>query len=323
MPITTNASIAQAKTTLLANRLLKPLAFNNVLSQFFRNDSTFATDTGSYTRGATLSIPIVPVITTNIVTATGGSVSFPKQTLTNVTLTLDAIASTPFSINDADVALANVNPENDILASAGAQHGNSIEDVLMLNTFNDASINGNVIGAAATATNYKLLSTLWKAFFDAKVNKLQTKVVVLPSDQYTELLQDPIVARLSNPDASTTLSNGVILSTLNMIILPSHATSIGTAYTNLAALGAVTTEVGFAFTIDSIVGAVRTLPTDGDGLGVQQTIVRDDSVNLATRLTVSYNAATIGGDKNYHMETLFGSKIYRPTTVFPVLGGVS
>ncbi|MDZ4785562.1 MAG: hypothetical protein SGJ02_05740 [bacterium] len=323
MPITTNASIAQAKSTLLANRLLKPLAYNNVLKQFFKNDSEFLTSTGSYSRGATLSIPIVPTITTNIVTSTGGSVTYPKQTLTSVALTLESIASTPFSINDADITLSNINPENDILAAAGAQHGNSIETVLMLDTFNLTGINGNVVGAAATATNYKLLSTLWKAFFDAKVDKTQTKVVILPSDQYTELLQDTTVSRLANPEASSTLSNGIILSTLNMIILPSNATRVGTDYTNLAALSAISTAVGFAFTTDSIVGAIRELPTAGNGLGVNQTIVRDDTVNMATRLTESYNPNVIGGDKNYHMETLFGTKIYRPTTVFPILGGVA
>lgn len=323
MPITTDASIAQAKTTLLANRLLRPLTFNNVLKQFVRNDSEFLTDVGAYQRGQTLSIPIVPSITTNVVTSTGGAVTYPKQTLTNVTLTLDSIASTPFSINDADKTLANVNPENDILASAGAEHGNTIEEVMMLNTFNDASINGNLIGAAATATNYKLLTTLWKAFFDAKVNKTQTKVVVLPSDQYTELLGDQTVSRLVNPEASRTLADGAILPTLNMVILPSNATQLGNAYTNVSALDAVVTPVGFAFTTDSIVGAIRELPTDGNGLGTNQTIVRDEAVNIATRLTVSYNPNVIGGDKNYHMETLFGTKIYRPTTVFPILGGVA
>jgi len=323
MPITTNASIAQAKTTLLATRLLKPLTYNNVLKQFFRNDSEFLSDSASYQRGATLSIPIIPSITTNIVTSTGGSVSYPKQTLTNVTLTLDSIASTPFSINDADKVLANVNPENDTLAAAGAEHGNSIEEVLMLNSFNNSAINGNVIGAAATATNYKLLTTLWKAFFDAKVNKTQTKVVILPSDQYIELLQDSTVSRLVNPEASKTLGDGAILPTLNMIILPSNATQVGTTYTNLAALSAVSTQVGFAFTTDSIVSVVRELPTDGDGLGTRQSIVRDETANMATRLTVSYNPNVVGGDKNYHMETLFGTLIYRPTTVFPILGGVA
>jgi len=323
MSITTNASIAQAKATLLANRLIKPLAHNNVLRQFFKNDSDFLTNTGSYNRGQTLSIPIVPVITTNIVTATGGAVTYPKQTLTNVTLTLTTIASTPFSINNADVTLANVNPENDTLQSAGSQHGNAIERVLMLNTFNNTGINGNVVGDAAVATNYKLLTTLWKAFFDAKVDNTQTKVVILPSDQYTELLQDNTVSRLANPEASRTLADGAILPTLNMIVLPSNATRLGNLYTNLAAMALVITEVGFAFTTDSIVGAIRELPTDGNNLGVNQVIVRDDSVNIATRLTESYNPNVIGGDKNFHMETLFGTLIYRPTTVFPILGGIT
>jgi len=323
MAITTDASIAQAKTTLLANRLLKPLVFSNLLKQFVKSDTEFATDTGAYQRGATLSIPVVPTITTNIVTSTGGAVTYPKQTLTNVALTLDSIASTPFSLNDADVTLANVNPSNDILSNAGAQHGNSIESTMMLNTFNDSAINGNVIGAAATDTNYKLLRTIWKAFYDAKVPDTQTKVVVLPSDQYFELLGDNTVSRLVNPEASSTLANGAILPTLNMIVLPSNATQVGTAYTNLAALGAIATPVGFAFTTDSIVGAIRELPTDGNGLGVNQVIVRNNEVNLATRLSISYDANVIGGDKNYHMETLFGTKIYRPTTVFPILGGVA
>jgi hypothetical protein len=323
MAITTNASIAQAKTTLLAQRLLTPLTGNKVLKQFFQADTTFLGNTGSYGLGATISIPVIPAITTNLVTATGGAITYPKQTLTNVALTLDTIASTPFSVNEADLALANVNPVNDTLANAAASHGFEIEKKLMLDTFNDAGINGNVIGAAATDMNYKALRAIWKGFFDAKVPDTQTKVVVLPSDLYSELLADNTVSRLANPDQSSTLVDGVILKSLNMVILPTNANTIGTAYTNLAALGAVVTPVGFAFTTDSIVSAVRELSTAGNGLGANVTTVRNNEVNLATRLTVSYNPDVTGSDVNYKMETLFGTKIYRPTTVFPIIGGVA
>lgn len=323
MPITTNASIAQAKTTMLAQELILQLNSNNVLSRFFKSDTNFIKDSGAYNLGATISMPVVPTITTNVVTATGGAVTYNKPTLTNVSLTLDSIASTPFSINQADQALANVDPEMPTLVQAGKDHGNAIESTLMLNTFNDSGINGNVIGAAATAANLKLLANLEQAFFDAKVPASVTKVVVLPSDQYAELQQDPQVARLSNPDQSSTLADGIILNTFNMVILRSASARIGTAYTNLAALSAVSTKVGFAFTADSIVAAVRRLATVDQGLGVAQTVVANPTVNLATRLTKSYNPDVIGGDVRYHMETLFGTKIYRPTTVFPVLGGVA
>lgn len=322
MAITTNASIEQAKTTLLGQNLILQLNHNNVLRQFFMNDTNFVTDAGAYSLGATISLPTVPTITSNIVTATGGAVTYPKVTLTNTSLTLDSIASTPFSINQADQALANVDPEQGTVAQAAKDHGNKIESQLMLDTFNNSAINGNVIGAAATAANLKLLSNIEQAFFDANVPETVTKVVVLPSDQYAELQQDSQVARLSNPDQSSTLRDGIILDTFNMIVLRSAAARVGTDYTNLAALGAVATKVGFAFTADSIVSAVRRLAVV-EGLGVQQTIVESDIVNLATRLTKSYDPNKIGGDVNYHMETLFGTKIYRPTTVFPVLGGVA
>lgn len=322
MAITTDASIAQAKTTLLGQELILQLNHNNVLKQFFKNDTQFLTDTGAYSLGATISLPTVPTITTNTVTATGGAVTYPHITLTNTTLTLDTIKSTPFSINQADQALANVDPENATLMQAGKDHGNSIESTLMLNTFNDAGINGNVIGAAINAANLKLLSTIEQAFFDANVPDSVLKVVVLPSDQYAELQQDPQVARLSNPDQSLTLRNGIILDTFGMLVLRSNAAQVGTAYTNLAALSAVSTKVGFAFTADSIVSAIRRLATV-EGLGVNQVVVESDEVNLATRLTQSYNPNVIGGDVNYHMETLFGTKIYRPDTVFPILGGVT
>lgn len=323
MAITTDASIAQAKTTMLGQELILQLNYNNVLKQFFKNDREFIRDAGAYTVGQTISLPTVPTITSSIVTATGGAVSYPKVTLTNTTLTLDSIATTPFSINQADQALANVDPENPTLAQAAKDHGNKIESTLMLNTFNDSAINGNVIGTASQAANLKLLSTIEQAMFDANVPDSVLKVVVLPSDQYAELQQDNQVARLSNPDQSSTLRNGIILDTFGMLVLRSNAAQVGTAYTNLSALSAVSTKVGFAFTADSIVSAVRRLATVESGLGVQQVVVESDEVNLATRLTKSYNADVIGGDVNYHMETLFGTKIYRADTVFPILGGVA
>lgn len=324
MPITTDASIAQAKTTLLANRLITPLTKRNLLKQFFQADSKFLTDSGAYNMGATLSLPVVPVVTTNIKTVTSGAVTYPKQTLTNVSLVLDFVAETPFSLNDGDLTLANVNPATDILASSGRMHGNKIETQLMLSTFNDSSINGNVVGTSgATAANYKLLRTLWKAFFDTGLNDEIMKVVVLPSTMYSELLADTTVSRLVNPNTSSTLEDGIVLPTLNMTVIPANATSVGTAYTNLAALSAVVTQVGFAFSADSIIGAVRELPIVDPGLGVKQSIVRSNETNLATRLTISYNPDNGTGDTNYKMETLFGTKIYRPTTVFPIIGGVA
>lgn len=320
MPITTDGSIAQAKTTMLAQNLLTNLTFNNVLTRFFKSDTQFLGATGSYGLGATISIPVVPQVTTNIVTATGGAVTYPKQTLTNVSLTLESIASTPFSINEADLALANVDPSQPTIMSAAKNHGNAIESRLFLDTFNVTAIDANSTGAAATPTNYKLLATLWQKFTEANVPDTQTKVVILPPDQYAELLQDNTVSRLANPDKSATLGNGVILDTLNMIVLVSNACPTNLALTNITGVG--TEKVGFAFTDDSIVAAVRRLSVESNGLGVRQVVVANSDVNVATRFTESYNPDVIGGDRRYHMETLFGTKIYRPTTVFPIFGGV-
>jgi hypothetical protein len=320
MSITTDASIAQAKTTLLAQSLITNLTHNNVLTQFFRSDTSFLENTGTYGLGSTISIPVVPKITTNIVTATGGGVSYPKQTLTNVSLTLNSIASSPFSINQADLVLANIDPTNDTVSSAARNHGNAIESRLFLNTFNTADIDGNKVGADATPANYKLLRTLWQAFYTANVPDSITKVIILSPKMYGDLLADTTVARLANPDASRTLVDGTFLTTLNMIILPSNALPTLTALSNITGTG--TYNVGFAFTTDSIVGAVRELPVTS-GLGVNQVVVRNNEVNIATRLTESYNPDVIGGDVRYHMETLFGTKIYRPTTVIPILGGVA
>jgi hypothetical protein len=324
MPITTNASIAQAKTTLLGQYLLRPLVANNVLKQFFKMDTEFATDIGAYKRGATISIPVVPAVTTNIVTATGGAVSYPKQTLTNVSLTLDSIASTPFSINLADKALANIDPESATILSASENHGAAIEARLFLDTFNVASIDANSVGATATACNYKLLRTLWSAFQKAKVPKGVRKILILDPDKYGELLDDPKVARsqaLFSANNNSIISDGFLEKTLGIEIYSSINLPTSTALTNITGTG--TNQVGFAFTSDSIAGAVRELETVGNEMGVQQVVVRNNEANLATRLTKSYNAAVIGGDVNYHMETLFGTTIYRPTTVFPVFGGVA
>jgi len=321
MPITTNASIAQAKTTLLGQYLLRPLVANNVLKQFFKMDTEFATDIGAYKRGATISIPIVPAATTNIVTATGGAVTYPKQTLTNVTLELDSIASTPFSINLADKALANIDPESAQILSSAESHGAAIEARLFLDTFNVAAIDANSRGATGTACNYKLLRTLWSDFQKARVPNSLRKIIILDPDKYAELLDDDRVARTRVVVDNSTIESGVILPTLNMEIYSSVNLPTSTQLTNITGTG--TNQVGFAFTADSIAGAVRELETVGNEMGVQQVVVRNPEANLATRLTKSYNANVVGGDVNYHMETLFGTRIYRPTTVFPVFGGVA
>lgn len=319
MAITTDASIAQAKTTLLGQRLLSNLTHSNVLINFFQRDTNFVKDTGAYQLGQTISIPVVPAVTTNMVTATGGAVTYPKQTLTNVSLTLDTIASSPFSINDADLVLANINPSNDIIASAAKNHGNAIEKQLFLNTFNVAAIDGNAIGTTGNTLKYADILSIWQDMTEANVPETQTKVIILPPKMYADLLQDDTVSRLANPENSSTLKNAIILDTLGFVIIQSNACPTLTQLTNIT--GTSTNKVGFAFTTDSVVAAVRAMSTSD--LGVRQVVVRNNQVNIATRFTESYNPDVIGGDKNYHMETLFGTKIYRPTTVFPILGGAT
>ena len=322
MPITTNASIAQAKTTLLANNLIRPLVASPILATFLKSDKNFLTDTGVYQRGATISIPVTPVATTNIVTTTGGAITYPKQTLTNVSLTLDSIAVTSFSINGADATLANIDPTDAQILATAESHGSAIEKRLFLDTFNEASIDANSVGATGTACNYKLLRTVWSNFQKAKVPDSQMKVLIVSPDQYSELLDDAKVARtIATNGDSQSLSNGILDKTLNIMIYSSVNLPSSTELTNITGTG--TNLVGFAFTTDSIVSAVRELPTIGNGLGVRQVVARDNRYNLATRVTESYNPALIGGDSNYQMETLFGTKIYRPTTVFPIFGGVA
>lgn len=322
MPITTNASIAQAKTTLLANSLLRPLFAKNILMNFLKNDTEFLKDTGSYQKGATINIAVTPTPSTTIATATGGAITYPKQTLTSVALTLESIAVTAFSINGGDLASANIDPTSAQVLTTAESHGSEIEKNLFLTTFNDASIDANRLGANGTVANYKLLRTIWTAFQNARVSDAQRKIVVLTPEMYSELLNDPLVARtVATNGGSRSLSDGILDKTLNMEIYSSINLPTNLALTNIT--GAGTEKVGFAFTTDSIVAAVRELPLLGNDRGVRQAIARSDEYNIATRVTESYNAQVVGGDLMYQMETLYGSKIYRPTTVFPILGGVA
>jgi hypothetical protein len=322
MSITTSASISAAKTTLLANSLLRPLVANNILAQFLKSDTEFLSNTGSFSRGATINIPVVPTPVTNIVTATGGAVTFVKQTLTQVALVLDFIASSPFSLNLADLALANIDPSNAQIMATAENHGAVIEKTLFLNTFNDTAIDLNSIGTVGQACNYKLLRTIWANFKKAKVPDSQEKILIVSPDQYSEMLDDPRIARtVATNGTGLSLSEGILDKTLNIRIYPSINLPTSTELTNLTGTG--TNQVGFAFTTDSVAVAVRELSTAGDGLGVSQKIARSNEYNLATRVTVGYNQNVIGGDIQNHMETLFGSKIYRPTTVFPVFGGIA
>lgn len=321
MPITTHASIAQAKTTLLANNLIRPLVASNILVSFLKSDSSFASDTGAYNRGATISIPVTPVPVTNILSTTGGSISYAKQTLTNVSLTLDSIAVTAFSLNGADTTLSNIDPGSAQMMTTAESHGAAIEQKMLLDTFNDTAIDANITGTLATPANYKLLRTLWSRFQKAKVPDGLRKIIVLPPDMYAELQEDQRVARTSTHDSQNLLANGIIDKTLNFEIYSSVMLPTSDQLTNMTGTG--TNQFGFAFTVDSIVAAVRELPINGDGLGVRQVIARNNEYNIATRVTESYNPSLVGGDKNFQMETLFGTKIYRPSTVFPILGGVA
>lgn len=321
MPITNSAAVAQFyDASLIANEVIFSLTANRILASLLRTDSQFSTDLGEYSQGKTINIPIIPNFTTNIATTVGGAITFQTPTATNVALTLDSIAFTPFASNDIDSALANQEFRQSYISQMALDHGAKIEQQMFLDTFNEASINANAVGASATAMNYRALRTIYKAFLDAKVPSSVRKIVILSTQQYFELLADTQVARIQNPDNSRTLADGFFEKTLNMDILVSTELATNLALTNITGTG--TERVGVAFTADSIVAATRKLPVN-NVMGITQQVVSNKEVNLSSRLTVSYDAGVVGGSLRYNLETLFGTKIYRPTTVLPILGGVA
>jgi len=191
-------------------------------------------------------------------------------------------------IRDAVIALAE-----SVESALTAQHANAGSDI----TFDETS----------DATVITSMLNIRKAFVDAKVPILEPKYLYACPSVINYLLKTSNFTKVSEYGSARPVVEGQVGDIFGINVFESQL---------VATSGSPTNYHNLAYTRDALVLATRPLPTDGDGMGVSQSVVSDPESGLSLRITSSYDANALGVQVT--LDILYGIKALRDEFLFDV-----
>lgn len=191
-------------------------------------------------------------------------------------------------IKDAVIALAE-SLESDI----AAEYLNAGDD----EDFDDTS---------DTTVESSLLA-IRKFFVDAKVPMLEPRLLYASPSLVNVLLGVDKFTKANEYGSSRPLVEGAIGDIFGIQVFESQL---------VPSVGSPAVEHNLAYTKDAIALVMRSLPTDGNGEGVIQSVVSDPESGVSMRLTSSYDANALG--RQVTLDMLYGIKTVRPEFLLDV-----
>jgi hypothetical protein len=191
-------------------------------------------------------------------------------------------------IQDAVIALAE-ELEGDI----AAEYVNAGDDI----TFDDSdeeSIEASML-------------LIRKAFVDAKAPRLDPKFFYASPSVVNDLLGVGKFTKANEYGSRAPLVEGAIGDIFGINVFESQL---------VPSAGSPAVEHCLAYTKDAIALVMRSLPTDGNGEGVAQTVVSDPESGISLRLTSSYDANALG--RQVTLDMLYGIQVVRDEFLFDV-----
>lgn len=322
MAVTYDANYADYNVAYLANRIVATYATDPLLFGLLTNASQFTDLNGSYRPGASILINSVDTGSTSFVAdvTTNSALSSSKPSTTQYTLDLDKVAVTQIDYDAIEKTFSNAwQPAIDaIVRKYAADHLDSIEAQLYIDTFNDAGISELGATDADTALDFDDLAVIDQKFTEANVPASSRRYLVLPPKMYRELLQNASAEFDLSADENM-VRTSAISTKYNLTVFRSNNMPALSAMTNYTA-GSITTtnKVGVAFTDDSI-AMFNPDMTIGSTAGIEEQVIKENG--FSTTLTRSVNNDLNVPEARSVMRSLFGTVIYRPTAVFGIKNG--
>jgi hypothetical protein len=318
----------QDNTTLafFAQQMIKGLTADPLLGRLLQNSGRFVNPTGAYKLGQTININVTNGGgATNFLTdfSTNPARTPAKSTFDQYALTLNTLAYKDILWDEIDMAFSSASVEGGTSASIKTiiqnyleKFGEDIEGQLYLDTFNVASIDANRFGVAGDAFVVDDVEDLSKEFSDAKW-KGKVNLVLDPA-KFTALRKS-LRGAYSNVEIGDLAfaRNGFVVSDLpKFTVYESTELKTLTEMTNITGTG--TSKVGFAFADDAAALFNPRIAENSRNIDVDSMDVSYAGMNL--NITSETDNSKAYKEDNDVMRALFGSVIYRPTTVFPILG---
>jgi hypothetical protein len=174
-----------------------------------------------------------------------------------------------------------------------AEYVNAGDDI----TFDDTS----------DATVEASMLLIRKAFADAKVPMVEPKFLYGSPSLTNVLLGVDKFTKANEYGSSSAIQDGRLGDMFGIPLFESQL---------VVSAGSPAVEHNLAYTKDAIALVMRSLPTDGDGEGVSQSVVTDPESGISMRITSSYDANALG--RQVTLDVLYGIETIRPELLFDV-----
>jgi hypothetical protein len=248
--------------------------------------------------GDTIHIPKTGSLSVNTKT-TNTNVTKQAPADAEVNVVLNQHKEVTFLVEDPARAMAKMDVRGLYIKDATIALAESIESAIAAE-YTNAGTEATFAHASDAEIQASMLA-IRKFFVDAKANPMATKYLYAGSDLTNELLTHPQFTKANEYGSSRPIQDGVLGDMYGIQLFESQI---------IQPVGSPT-EIShyLAYTSDAIALVMRALPTDGNGQGVQQTVVTDPESGLSLRITSSYDANALG--MQVTLDVLYGIKVIR------------
>lgn len=322
-------NIREQTIAFFATKVLSEVSRDPVLAKLLANAGLFVKPTGAYKPGQSIDIDVTKAGSVSIKTdfATNTALSRTKSVFDRFTLSLTALAHTSLYYDMIDNAFTSAGVSGGqssslelLIRQKAIDFVDAIEKDLYLRTFNIASLDANKVGASASALTVDDIIKIernmtiagWKGGFSIVLDPQRiAEFKIANKGAYTNFVQ--------KENALITRNGFTIDAFPKISFYESTELRTLTEMTNIT--GTATTQVGFAIADDSTALFNPTLADTvaGEGLGIRNTQVNEGGYNVL--ITESVDASKEMIENNIDMRALYGSVVYKPAFVLPILGG--
>jgi hypothetical protein len=276
-----------------ANEALTALRSQLNLAKTIRRDMD--SEVASY--GDTIHIPKTGSLSVNTKT-TNENVTKQAPDDDEISVVLDQHKEVTFLVEDPARAMAKLDVRGLYIKDATIALAESIESAIAAEYSNAGS--DETFAHSSDAEIQSSMLTIRKFFVDAKANPLAAKYLYAGSDLTNELLTHPQFTKANEYGSAKPIQEGVLGDMYGIQLFESQI---------IQPAGSPAISHNLAYTSDAIALVMRALPTDGNGQGVQQTVVSDPESGLSLRITSSYDANALG--MQVTLDVLYGIKVIR------------
>jgi hypothetical protein len=260
--------------TIIAQKAIQRLPAYLNLAKTISRDSEWVTAQF----GQVIQVPKTGAVVANDKVA-GENFTKQNPTGTNVSVTLNQHKEVTITIDDVTKVLENQNTQDRYANDGAIALAEAVETTI-------AALHPTITNAltwsrsSATAIDNSMLA-IRKYFTDQKVPKLEQRYLYVDSTIYNDLLGTDKYSRYDARGDGKTIEDAQVIRTYGLEIHESQLipyTGSPGAYHNLA------------YTRDAFVLATRPLPRPAAGLGVQSSVINDETNSVSLRTLFSYNA---------------------------------